>query len=110
MPDPTCKTCPAFYVQTDDNDLMTVHECHKHAPIEGHWSSGHYLARWPEVSPGDWCGEHPDRKYPHADELHAMLFRVVDEAEIDEIGNHCVPTRTLADAEDLLATMEDEDA
>jgi hypothetical protein len=85
--------------------------CRNRAPLPYPGNDTDSWALWPVVNPAkDWCGEHPDRQHLHADELRAMLERVVDEADIDEIGNHCVPSKTLGDAEDLLAMMEDEDA
>jgi len=79
MSETTCKTCPWFYVESDDARMMNLHECHKNAPMEGHWSCGHYLARWPETMPDDWCGEHPGRQ---ARTLELQDVVAVEDAEL----------------------------
>lgn len=59
MDRPTCETCPYFSQHVNDCDRG---DCRRTGPLtvridgdEGVWFDGH----WPEVSPDDWCGEHP---------------------------------------------------
>lgn len=70
MERPRCETCP-FFVPNPERDgdreagVIYCGECRRYPPTLltpdpfGHPDSlaGAY---WPDVSTGDWCGEHPD--------------------------------------------------
>ena len=114
MTDATCKTCPscelgvtAYRPSRKPGDPTGQDGlCRNRAPLPYPGNDTDSWALWPVVNPAkDWCGEHPDRQHPHADELLPMLGRIIDEAEIDDRGSH-VSTTILFEAKELLARME----
>ena len=113
MSEATCKTCPWWHQCNGFPDGT----CRAHAPVVIALSRADALPTvilephtvWPLTQPDGSCGEHPDRKHPEAGRMHELLERIVDESGQDVIGNYCVSVKTLAEAEELLARMEESD-
>lgn len=62
MERPTCKTCPYFSVETEDECRRlppqvdgTIAQLFREDDGRTQWDDG----IWPRTRPDDWCGEHP---------------------------------------------------